>query len=77
VHLFDVAAGDQVAHRRPPVAGHHDALGGGDRDDRGAVRGDVGGQARRQRPAARQQLGRRMGQELREGGRPRVGEDVR
>jgi hypothetical protein len=77
MHLLDVPARDQVAHRRAPVTGHHDALARGDRHDRGAVRRDVGRQPRRQRPAPRQQLGAHLGQELREGGRPRRAEDIR
>ena len=40
-HLLDVALRDDVAHRRPPVAGHHHPAGKGRGDDRGAVRGEV------------------------------------
>jgi len=76
VHLLDVPAGDQIAHGGAAVAGHHDALGGRDGHDGGAVRGDVGGEPRRQRATARQQLGGGVGQELREGGRPRIGEHI-
>ena len=39
--LLDVALGDDVAHRRPTVAGHHDAVAERRSDDRGAVR-DLG-----------------------------------
>ena len=36
--LLDVPLGDDVAHRRPPVAGEHHAAGVRRRDDGGAVR---------------------------------------
>ena len=45
--LLDVALGDDVAHRGPPVAGHHHAAREGRGDDRGAVRGELGGVTRR------------------------------
>ena len=37
-HLLDAALGDEVAHRRAPVAGHHHAVGLGHGHDGGAVR---------------------------------------
>ena len=36
-HFFDVALGDDVAHRGAAVAGHDNATGVGHRDDRRAV----------------------------------------
>ena len=68
--LLDVALGDDVAHRGPPVAGHHDAAGEGRRDDRGAVRSQVAGVAAGQ-PAARARAAGRgdcRGQEVGERG---------
>ena len=44
--LLDVALGDDVAHRGPPVTGHHHAAGEGGGDDRGAVRREVARVAR-------------------------------
>ena len=46
-HLLDVALGDDVAHRGPPVAGHDHTAGEGRGDDRRAVRGEVADAGRR------------------------------
>src|SRR5450755_714302 len=45
-HLFDVALGDDVAHRRSPVARHDDAAIKGDGHNRGAVWGIDGAGAK-------------------------------
>ena len=69
VDLLDVAAGDQVAHGGPAVAGHDHAVGVGQRDDRGGVRSGRHRAVGRQRPPAGQQLGRVAGEVLGEGRR--------
>ena len=66
--LFDVAAGDVVAHGRAAVAGHDNAFGGAQGDDGGGVRADCGEVARRQGSTPRQQFGCHLHEELREGG---------
>ena len=68
--LLDVALGDDVAHRRAPVPGHHDAAGEGGRDDRGAVRGQAAGVTGGDRAPRRQQVGRLGAEEVGEARRP-------
>src|SRR5699024_1485203 len=68
-HLLDLAVGDRRAHRRPPVTGHDDAAGVGERHDRRRVRrrrglGEGGG-------AAREEVGRGGAAEADAGGAAR------
>jgi hypothetical protein len=67
-HLLDRALGDDVAHRRPAVPGHHDAVGPRGRHDGGPVRGlDRAGSGGAQ---VSQQVRAVLGEELGEGGLP-------
>ncbi len=67
VHLLQVTLGDQVAHRRPPVARDQHAVAVGERQHGRAVRGALDADAVREDPAGAQQFGAVGRQELREG----------
>ena len=69
--LLDVALGDEVAHGRAAVAGHDDAAGERERDDRRAVRRLGGQRCDRRRAPAGEQVGRVVAEELGERRRAR------